>query len=80
MSDIPAPPNGIKLASYADDITTLSLSHDIEAAQRNLEPYLSKIDNWTKENNLKLNPDKSTSTLFTLDPSEFDKKTQSPHQ
>ena len=45
MSDIPTPPNGIKLSSYADDITTLSINHDIEAAQRNLEPYLSKLHN-----------------------------------
>jgi hypothetical protein len=73
MSDIPTPPIGIKLFTYADDITTLSIHHDIEKAQINLEPYLSKLHNWTIENNLKLNPDKSTSTLFTLDPSEYDK-------
>ena len=73
MSDIPTPPNGIKLFSYADDITTLSIHHNIETAQRNLEPYLSELNNWTRRNNLKLNPDKSTSTLFTLDPSEYDK-------
>src|SRR6187399_2947091 len=38
------------------------------------EPYLDKIYNWTVENNLSLNADKSTATLFTLDQSETDKK------
>ena len=74
MSDIPTTPRGIKLSgyaddittSYADDITTLSMHHDIETAQRNLEPYLSNLHIWTQENNLKLNQDKSTSTLFAL--------------
>ena len=74
MSDLPTPPDGVKLYSYADDITTLSLHHDIEIAQTNLEPYLSQLHNWTIENNLKLNADKSTATLFTLDPSEYDKQ------
>jgi hypothetical protein len=73
MSDIPTPPVGIKLFTYADDITTLSLHHDVDIAQKNLEPFLSDLHKWTQENNLKLNPDKSTSTLFTLDPSEYDK-------
>jgi hypothetical protein len=73
MSDIPTPPKGIKLYTYADDITTLSIHHDIKTAERNLEPYLSDLHKWTLENKLKLNPDKSTATLFTLDPSEYDK-------
>jgi len=34
-------------------------------AQANLQPYLDDIYNWTKNNNLLLNPDKFTSTLFT---------------
>ena len=73
MSDIPTPPDNIYLHSYADDITTLSLHYDIQTAQDNLEPYLEKIYKWTKDNDLKLNADKSTSTLFTLHPNEFNK-------
>ncbi|MGK2940486.1 MAG: reverse transcriptase domain-containing protein [Immundisolibacter sp.] len=71
MSDIPKPPSGIDLETYADDITTLSTHQDIHTAQTNLQPYLQDIHNWTEENNLKLNPDKSTSTLFTPDPAEY---------
>jgi retron-type reverse transcriptase len=58
MSDIPTPPVGIKLFTYADDITTLSLRHDVDIAQKKLEPFLSDLHKWTQENNLKLNPDK----------------------
>ena len=70
MSDIPNPPENIYLYSYAGGITTLSLHHDIQTAQDQLQPYLEKIHKWTIDNELKLNADKSTSTLFTLHPNE----------
>ena len=68
MSDMPNPPEIIYLYSYANDITTLSLHHDIPTAQDQLRPYLEKIHKWTIDNDLQLNADKSTSTLFTLYP------------
>ena len=71
MSDIPTPPHNIDLETYADDITTESSHTNIEIAQNNLQPYLQNIHNWTIENNLTLNADKSTSTLFTPDPAEY---------
>ena len=71
MSDLPNPPENVYLYSYADDITTLSLHHDIQTAQNQLQPYLEKIHKWTIDNDLKLNADKSTSTLFTLHPNEY---------
>ena len=74
MSDLPNPPENVYLYSYADDITTLSLHHDIQTAQNQLQPYLEKIHKWTVDNDLKLNADKSTSTLFTLHPNEFNYK------
>ena len=43
VSDIPNPPEKIYLYSYADNITTLSLHHDIQTAQDQLQPYLEKI-------------------------------------
>ena len=73
MSDIPDPPENVYLYSYADDITTLSLHNDIQIAQDQLQPYLEKIHKWTIDNNLKLNADKSSSTLFTLHPNEYNK-------
>ena len=41
---------------------------------QNLQPYLIKIFEWTTENDLPINASKSTSTLFTTDPSEYNNK------
>ena len=40
-------------------------------AQETLQPYLKKIFAWTKENDLILDPDKSTAALYTPDPAEY---------
>ena len=71
MSDIPTLPDNIKLFTYAADINSLSTHPNINAAQDNIQPYLQQIHDWTTQNDLQLNPDKSTSTLFTLDSSEY---------
>ncbi len=47
---------------------------DYHIAEQLLEPYLQNIFQWTTANELKLNPDKSTATLFTPDPAEYDTK------
>ena len=60
MSDIPDPPENVYLYSYADDITTLSVHQDNQTAQDQLQPYLENIFKWTRDNDLKLNADKST--------------------
>src|SRR3989442_1188423 len=39
-------------------------------AEQLLQPYLQDIFNWTKSNDLILNQDKSTATLFTPDTHE----------
>ena len=36
-----------------------------------LQPYLHKVSAWAKQNNLTLNPDKTTCTLFTPDPAQY---------
>ena len=46
--------------------------HNYHIAEQRLQPYLHEIFNWTKENDLILNPDKSTATLFTSDTHEHD--------
>ena len=71
MSDLPTPPEGVDLETYADDITTLSTHTDINTAQDNLQPYLQEIHDWTVDNNLQLNATKSSSTLFTPDTSQY---------
>ena len=70
-SDIPQPPPGVHMISYADDITILASHHNYKIAERVIQPYLEIIHSWTIENNLKLNASKSTATLFTPDPAEY---------
>ena len=55
--------------AYADDITSTHTS--TSAAKKYIQPYLQKVFAWTKQNNLLLNPDKTTCTLFTPDPAEY---------
>jgi hypothetical protein len=73
-SDIPDPPSETNLHSFADDINTFSSHINTQTAQNNLQPYLNTLFEWTKENELTLNPDKSSSTLFTPDPAEYSTK------
>ena len=55
--------------AYADDITIASTS--TSAAKKYIHPYIQKVFAWTKQNNLVLNPYKTTCTLFTPDPAEY---------
>jgi hypothetical protein len=71
MSDIPTPPEDIQLEVYADDMTTLSSNNDYRISQQKLQPYLDKLFQWTEQNDLQLNATKSTATLFTTDPAEY---------
>ena len=56
---------------YADDITITSTHTSTSAAKKYIQPYLHKVFAWTKQNNLTLNSDKTTCTLFTPDPAEY---------
>ena len=57
--------------AYADDIPITSTHTTKSAAKKYIQPYLHKDFAWTKQNNLLLNPDKTTCTLFTPDPAEY---------
>ena len=57
--------------AYADDITITSTHTSASAANNYIQPYLHKVFASTKQNNLILNPDKTTCTLFTPDPAEY---------
>ena len=70
-SDIPNPPPTVNLITYADDITILSSHTNPEIAQEQIQPYLEQVHHWTSQNSLKLNPTKTTTTLFTPDPAEY---------
>ena len=43
----------------------------MNAARKYIQPYLHKVYDWTQHNNLIINPDKTTCTLFTPDPAEY---------
>ena len=43
----------------------------MSAAKKYIQPYLHKVYDWTQHNNLIINPDKTTCTLFTPDPAEY---------
>ena len=58
-SDIATPPNNrIKFITYADDIMILSTHTNINIAKLQVFSYLQDIFNWSKQNNLILNPSK----------------------
>ena len=70
-ADIPPPRAPVQVMAYADDITITSTHNSNSAAKKYRQPYLYTVFAWTKQNNLTLNPDKTTCTLFTLDPAEY---------
>ena len=68
---IPPPRAPVQVMAYADDITITSTHTSTSAAKKYIQPYLHKVFAWEKQNNLTLNPDKTTYTLFTPDPAEY---------
>ena len=70
-SDLPPPSAPVQVMAYADDFTITSTHTSTRAAKKYIQPYLHKVFAGTKQNNLLLNPDKTTCTLFTPDPAEY---------
>ena len=62
-TDIPPLRAPIHVMAYADDITITSTHTIMSAAKKYLQPYLHTVFAWAKQNNLTLNPDKTTCTL-----------------
>ncbi|MEL6804603.1 MAG: hypothetical protein AAFO91_12575, partial [Bacteroidota bacterium] len=74
LSDIPVPTNPrIHLTGYEDDYTITESHPNYRTAETILQPYLNTITTWAKDNNLKLNANKTQATLFTPDPAEYSK-------
>ena len=69
--DIPPPRTPVQAMTYANDITITSTQTSTSTAKKYIQPYLHKVFAWTKQNNLTLNPDKTTGTLFTPDLVEY---------
>ena len=70
-ADIPPPRAPVQVMAYACDITISSTHTSTSAAKKYIEQYLHKVFAWAKQNNLTLNSDKTTCTLFTPDPLEY---------
>ena len=64
LHDIPKS-DGIEILTYADDITILTTGNDITDVKLNLENYLKKFVQWTKDWGLHINPKKSVLQYFT---------------
>jgi len=74
LSDLPKAPSNVIIAAYADDLTPTSSHPIIQTATSQLQPYLNELTEWIDKNKLTLNPDKSTTTLFSPDPGETNTK------
>ena len=70
-ADIPTTTAPVQVMLYADDITITSTHTSMSAARKYIQPYLHKVYDWTQHNNLIINADKTTCTLFTSDPAEY---------
>ena len=70
-ADIPTPTAPVQVMLYADDITIISTHTSMSAARKYIQPYLHKVYDWTQHHNLIINPDKTTCTLITPDPAEY---------
>ena len=69
-ADIPPPRAPVQVMAYADNITITCTQTSTSVATKYIQPYLHNDFAWTKQNNLTLNPDNTTCTLFTPDPAE----------
>lgn len=65
VRNIPEPPEGITLVSYADDCTVLISGNDLVSMCNDVNRYLNEVSDWFQAHHLELSPDKSTATLFT---------------
>ena len=71
ISDIPLPPKNIQITTYPNNITITASHTKHRKAQPLIQPYLQKIYEWATINNLHIDTDKTTTTLFTPDPAEY---------
>ena len=70
-ADLPPHSAPVQVMAYAYNITITSTHTSTSTANTYIQPYLHKAFAWTQQNNLIINPDKTTYTLFTPDPSEY---------
>ena len=64
-ADLLPPRAPVQGMAYAYDITITSTHTITSIAKKYIQPYLHKVFTWTKHNNITLNPDQTTCTLFS---------------
>ena len=65
LSQMPTPPNGIKIIQYADDISIYAVGRDIDQLSRDITDFTKLVVSYLEERALEISPTKSTVTLFT---------------
>ena len=69
---IPPPRAPVQFMTYAYDIIISSTHTSTSAAKKYIvQPYQHTVLAWRTQNNLPLNPGKTTCTLFTPDPADY---------
>ena len=71
IRDLPTPPEGIFIVSYADDITLYSSGTDIPDITSRLNAYLITLTRFLCDRQLTISTQKSSVTLFTPDNAQF---------
>ena len=70
LAKMPAPPQGLKIIQYADDVSIYASGTDIASLSAKITDYASDIVAYLEERELQISPEKSTVTLFTPDTKE----------
>ena len=71
LTNLPKPPEGVKVVQYADDISIYATGKDIPALTVAINGYAKRVSEYLKERELLVSPEKSTVTLFTPDTKEY---------
>ena len=71
IRDLPTPPHGISIVTYAGDISIYATGPNVTALETQLTAYLATIHTFLTSRKLTLSPSKSTVTLFTPDNSQY---------
>ena len=71
LSDLPAPPVGVQVLSYADDISILASGPSVQPLCDCLNSYLNVLSSYFISKFLTVNVAKSTVTLFTPDSHQY---------
>ena len=71
ISDILLPSKDEQITTYVNDITITVFHTKHRKAQQLIQPYLQKKQKWLTTNNLYTNTYKTTTTLFTLNQTEY---------